>query len=183
MKRNPGFYLFNLLFMLTAVSSYAQQMQPDKVDSVVVESVKEDIWMPFMESYRDLDTKKFASVYSTDVIRVSPDLNKIESGAEYFENMNSFFERIKSMELQMSISFSILSSATTKDKVYQTGYYTIGLRKNDNEPSQSTGYSSFNVMLIKEKENGSWKISLDTDKQVTLTKEEFMNSGTIYTLD
>ena len=33
------------------------------------------------------------------------------------------------------------------------------------------------------KENDSWKIFLDTDKQVQLTQEEFLKSGTVYKLD
>ena len=181
MKLNSTFYLFILLFILTSVDNYSQQMKSDKVDSLIVESVKEDIWMPFMESYRDLDIKKFTSLYSPEVTRISIDLNKIESGAEYFENINSFFESIKNMKLQMNITFSIVSSATTKNIVYQTGYYTIGLRKSDKEVYRSSGYSQFSVILIKE--NDSWKINLDSDKQVKLTEEEFIESGIIYKLE
>jgi hypothetical protein len=87
------------------------------------------------------------------------------------------------MGLQMNITFSIVSSATIENKVYQTGYYSIAFRKSDKEQFRSTGYSYFDVMLVKTKENASWKISLDTDKQVKLTEEEFKTSGTIYKLE
>lgn len=183
MKRNSILYLIILVFILTSNKSDAQQMTPVEVDSIIVETVKEEVWIPFMESYRELDGQKFESIYTSDVTRVSTDLNQIETGEEYFKNISSFFERIKSMNLQMDITFSIVSSATSEDKVYQTGYYSIGLRKNDNDPFQSTGYAQFIVLMEKESENDSWKISLDTDKQVKLTKEEFIESGTIYQLD
>lgn len=175
--------LFSIcLFILFLFSNslHSQQMKPVEVDSLIVASVKKDVWIPFMESYRDLDFKKLESIHSPDITRVSIDLNQIESGAPYLKNVGSFFERIKSLNYQMRITFSIVSSATTENRVYQTGYYTIGLRANDQQPFQSRRYSAFSVLLTKQ--NGSWKISFDSDKEVKLSKEEFTKSGTIYKL-
>ncbi|MBL4905452.1 MAG: hypothetical protein JKZ00_05480 [Flavobacteriaceae bacterium] len=153
------------------------------MDSQIIASVKKDIWIPFMESYRDLDSKKLISIHDPEIVRVSINSNKIESGTAYLENIKLLFKRVRKMGRQMNIVFSIVSSATTENKVYQTGYYVFSSRANDKEPFQARGYSFFSVLLTKDKESGIWKISLDSDKQVQFTKDEFMKSGTIYTLD
>lgn len=169
-------FLLSLFF----VSSVFAQQKTVTVDSLIVESVKKDVWVPFMESYRDLDFQKLKSIHTSDITHVGVHLNQIETGADYLKNLNAFFEQIKSLNYQMNITFSIVSSATTKNKVYQTGYYTIGLRANENASFQSTGYSSFSVLCIKE--NGTWKISFDADKKVKLTQEEFEKAGVVYKL-
>ncbi|MFD2568806.1 hypothetical protein [Pseudotenacibaculum haliotis] len=169
--------LFLFSFLSTQVC--AQQMKALEPDAAIVEAVKKDVWVPFMESYRDLDFSKLKSIHSSKVTRVSVDMNKINFGEPYLNEMGGFFKQIKQLNYQMQITFSIVSSATTKDTVYQTGYYTIGLRKNDQTPFQTRGYSSFSVLLTKE--NGKWKISFDADKKTNVTKEEF-EKGVVYSL-
>ena len=182
MKYNYTVCLIFLFLMLCSNNVCSQGMTPVKVDSLIVESVKSDVWVPFMESYRKLDFKKFESLYTSDLTRVSIDLNKIETPEAYFKSIHSFFEIIKTKSMEMDISFSIITTATSEKKVYQTGYYTIGFRGNDKDPFQSSGYSFFSVIIEKDKESNTWKISMDSDKKVKITQEEFLNSGTIYKL-
>jgi hypothetical protein len=173
-----------LIFALYTVSYnvFSQQPKPLDVDMEIVASVKKDVWIPFMESYRDLNSKKLISIHTSDITRVSINSNKIESGSAYLENIKSFFQRVKKMNREMNITFSIISSATTENTVYQTGYYIFSSRAKGEE-FKPRGYSFFNVVLTKDKNSGTWKISLDADKQVQFTQEEFMNSGTIYKLN
>ena len=123
----------------------------------IVASVKKDVWIPFMESYRDLDSEKFISFHAPNTIRVSVNSNKIESGSAYLENIESFFQRVKKMNREMNIMFSIISSATTENIVYLTGYYIFSSRAKGEE-FKPRGYSFFNVILTKDKESGTWKI-------------------------
>ena len=183
MKQYSTIFLIFLSICFTYSNAFSQQMKPVQVDSLIVTSIKNDVWIPFMESYRELDAKKLKSIHSPDIIRVSIGMNKIESGSDYLDNLETFFQRIKKMNRQMDITFSIVSSATTEDKVYQTGYYVFSSKTKDEEHFIPGGFSFFSVMLAKDKGSGRWKISLDTDKQVQLTLEEFMKSGTIYKLD
>lgn len=169
-----------LSFLILSSLNLNAQQKSVAVDSLIVAAVKKDVWIPFMESYRDLDFKKLESIHSPNITRVGINMNQIETGSDYLKNLNAFFEQIKGLNYEMEIKFSIISSATTKDKVYQTGYYTIGLRADESSPFQSTGYSSFSVMSTKE--NGTWKISFDADQQVKITKEEFEKAGVIYKL-
>ena len=76
-------------------------------------------------------------------------MNLIQSGEPYLQTLNSFFEQIKGMNYEMNIRFSIISSATSENKVYQKGYYTIGLRADKSATFRSTGYSVFTIIAEK----------------------------------
>jgi len=149
-------------------------------DDIMI-SVYEDVWKPFMESYRELNIEKFKSLQAKDLTRVSIDRNTIQTKTKYFVEIEAFFNQIKQINRQMDIKFSIMSTATGNNKVYQTGYYGISLSGSDSEFSQSMGYGYFTVVLIQE--DRSWKISMDADKQVTIDEDEFRKSDVIYELD
>lgn len=183
MKQYSTICLIILSLFFSSSNVFSQEMKPVKVDSQIIASIKKDIWIPFMESYRDLDEKKLISIHTSDIIRVSINSNKIESGSDYLENLGSMFQMVERMNRQMNITFSIVSSATSEDKVYQTGYYVFSSKGKDDEHFIPRGHSFFNVVLTKDKDSGIWKISLDADKQVQMTQDEFMKSGTIYKLD
>lgn len=183
MKHQTIKYLAAFILMATFNTVFSQQRKIVEVDSQIVAAVKKDVWIPFMESYRDLDGNKLKSVHTTDITRVSLNTNKIESGSDYLDNQAYMFSMIKKMNRQMRITFSIVSTATSKDKVYQTGYYIFSSKKADDEHFTPRGYSFFSVLITKDQESNTWKISLDADKKVSITQEEFMKSGTIYALD
>lgn len=174
--------LFVLLIFSVSLNSFAQQGKPLTVDATIVESVKQDIWIPFMESYRDLNFEQLQSIHANEITRVSVPMNTVESGEDYWKTMSAFFNQIKTMNYQMNIRFSIATSATSKDKVYQTGYFTIGLKASKESPYQSTGYSSFSILAIKDAKDGKWKITFDTDSPAKMTEEEFQK-GTVYELN
>lgn len=173
--------LLIIVFLCTSGTVLAQGQRPVKVDEQIVASVKKDVWIPFMESYRELNTKKLVSVHSKNITRVSVDINKIESGETYLKSLGKLFEQIKQMGIDIDIQFSIVTSATSANKVCQTGYYAFSTKSKEEKLFKPMGYAAFSVILTKE--NDKWKISLDTDKKAKITHEEFMKSGTIYTLD
>ena len=182
-KRYSLQFLFILALYIITINAFSQQSKPLDVDMEIVASIKKDVWIPFMESYRDLDSKKLISIHTSDITRVSINSNKIVSGSAYLESIETLFQRVKKMNREMNITFSIISSATTENKVYQTGYYIFSSRAKDEQHFIPRGYSSFNVILTKAKDSGNWKISLDVDNHVQFTQDEFMNSGTIYKLN
>ncbi|MEL6812721.1 MAG: hypothetical protein AAFP76_15435 [Bacteroidota bacterium] len=134
-----------------------------------------------MESYRELNIEKFKSLQAHDLTKVAIDRNTIQTKAIYFTEIEGFFKQFEGLNRQMDIAFSILSTASGDSKVYQTGYYRIGSRGSDTESFQPMGYGYFTVVLIKE--DGIWKISMDADKQVAISEEEFKKSNVIHTLD
>lgn len=178
-KTFSNYLVITLLFV--SVSVFSQGQRPVEVDKDIVASIKQDVWIPFMESYRELNTEKLVSVHSSKITRVSVDLHKIESGQEYLKSLGKLFNQIKQMNIDIDIKFSVVTSATSANRVYQEGYYVFSTKAKDKKSYQPMGYAAFSVILTKE--NGKWKISLDTDKKAKITQEEFMKSGTIYALD
>jgi len=175
------FHIALTVLFFSFSSMLGQQNKSLETSENIMESVFQDVWQPFMESYRDFDIEKFESVHAKDLTRVSISRNKIQSYADYFPEMKGFFQQIKKSGRQMDIKFAIVSSANEGDKTYQTGYYCFRSRGSDSEEFQPRGYGFFNVLLTKQ--DGKWKISLDADNRSTITEEEFNNSGTIYGLD
>lgn len=181
-NRNHAFIqVFLLILILTPIKTFAQQGKPLEVSKEITEAVLKDVWTPFMESYREIDVEKFKSIHAKNVTRVSINMNKIENRLAYFKSLDRFFQNVKTMKRQMDIKFSILSSATSENKVYQTGYFCFSSRGSDTEVFQPRGYGFFNVIIIKE--NGVWKITMDTDKQLSISDDEFRESGVIYELN
>ncbi len=172
--------VFLFIMMFTPVKVLSQQSKPLEVSKEITEAIIIDVWQPFMESYRELDVNKFKSIHASNLTRVSVDMNKIENRAAYFKDLDGFFQNVINMNRQLDIKFSILSSATSEDKAYQTGYYCFSSRGSDSESFQPRGYGSFNVILIME--DGVWKISMDADKHVPIDEDEFRKSGVIYEL-
>ncbi|MEM7085326.1 MAG: nuclear transport factor 2 family protein [Bacteroidota bacterium] len=170
-----------ILLFFSFGSMQGQENEPVEGSNEVVASIFEDVWLPFMESYRALDVEKFKSIHAKDLTRVSISRNQIQSYADYFTQMEGVFKQVKESGRQMDIQFSIITSATGSHKAYQTGYYCFRSRASASEEFQARGYGFFNVLLTKE--NGTWKISLDSDKRADITEEEFNKSGTIYSLD
>ncbi|MDT7832534.1 hypothetical protein RQM59_09095 [Flavobacteriaceae bacterium S356] len=181
-KRSTLYHrLLILSFLFISFNLFSQGQKLVKIDEQIIASIKKDVWIPFMESYRELNTDKLVSLHSSNITRVSVDLNKIEFGEDYLKNLGKLFQQIKKMNIDIDIKFSIISSATSENMVYQTGYYVFSTKAKEEKSFKPMGYSSFNVMITKE--NGTWKISSDTDKKAKLTHEEFLKSGTIYALD
>ena len=173
--------IFVLGLLYFTFTNIAHSQFSIKDDSKIIEQVKKDVWIPFLEAYRDLDIDKMLSIQDPEITRVSIDKNKVEEAQDYFKGLMIFFGSIKTAGYKMNIRFSIVSSAVSENKVYQTGYYTVGLQAKGAADFKPTGYSSFTVLLTK-KADEKWKISLDADTKSKLTEAEFLASGVLYQL-
>ncbi len=170
-----------LLFVVLAVQAQ-QRPEVEPVPTQILDKIKSDVWIPFMQSYRDLDSDKIKSIHSPDIVRITIDNNKVETGQDYLDNFGGFLESVKSRGGQLGIAFSLRSTAInqSEDVAYQTGYYRFSSKREGENDLQVRGYGHFNVAL--RKEGGVWKLTLDSDKRVPIDAEEF-NSGTVYTLN
>ena len=157
--------LFSFLILCFSISlSWSQETKISLDTKVIFEEVKKDVWVPFLESYRDLDINQMLSIQDPNMTRVSIDKNSVRTAEFYFENLKKFFNNMKTAGYKMNIEFSIISTAVSEDKVYQRGYYSVNIKAKGAEDYRSTGYSQFTVLLTKP--NGKWK----TKSQVTLNK-------------
>lgn len=169
--------LFALLFIL-APGILMAQWEPDPVPDTLLKSIEEDIWIPFMESYRDYDAEKIMSIHTKDIIRVSEKNGTIDSGQPY---INAFGQAVGHWQEEgriMRISFSIINTSYGMNLVSQRGYYKISAQGPGEEAITTKGYSEFAVLL--RNEGGHWKFAIDTDRKVEITEEDFQSSGLVY---
>ena len=174
------FLLVIAVLLFVNYSAEGQETNAKSSNEITLNDIYNEVWLPFMQSYRNLDLEQFKALQTSDLTKVSISRNTIQSTSEYFAEIDAFFNQFKLMNRQMDIRFSILSSAFGTDKVYQTGYYAIGARTAASEQFQTMGFGYFTVVLDKTPEG--WKISLDADKQTRIDEEEFRKSGTVYEL-
>jgi ketosteroid isomerase-like protein len=179
--RSLFFQVSLLVFVFSSNSSFGQEVNSKESTENTMTAIYNDVWLPFMESYRELNIEKFKSIQAIDLTRVSIDRNTIQTKSAYFAEIEGFFKQIQQSKREMNIRFSILTSATGNDKAYQTGYYSIGSRRSNSESFQPMGYGYFTVVLMKKE--GKWKISVDADKQAVIDEAEFRKSDLIYELD
>ena len=178
MKHLQTITLSLLLIATSSITAFVK-MQPVKTSIEDIEQIKNDVWVPFMESYRDLDISKFKSVHDENVVRVTIDRNYIEVGEEYFSNVQKFIEFVSTNKKVIDISFAVLSTAVKDDTAYQTGYYRLRSKDNKGE-FVVRNYGFFNVMLKKDDEK--WRIALDSDKATNIETSTFNEVDIVYSL-
>lgn len=143
----------------------------------ILEEIKKDVWVPFMEAYDQSDPEKLKSIHTKDIIRVIMEQGEIKTGESYLENFADFVATNR-----VGIAFAILSTSVDQngELAYQNGYYRFS-SKGDDDGLVVRGYGEFNVGL--RKENGSWKIWLDSDKRIPISHEDFNAEKTVYVLE
>ncbi|MER3317083.1 MAG: hypothetical protein RIB79_02205 [Allomuricauda sp.] len=171
-----------ILLFLVFVQCFGQS-SPKQVPSEIMEAIKNDVWIPFMKAYDQLDSQKIKSIHTQDIVRVTISQNNIESGSNYLEGFGGFLDSVKNTGDHLDIAFAILTSAinSTEDVAYQTGYYRLSRYDTTDAEPQYVGYGFFNVGL--RKENGTWKIWLDSDSRTDISKDEFESSKIVYELE
>ncbi len=171
------------LFLLCCFALSYGQRPAKQISTETLEAIKKDVWIPFIESYDQSDSQKLKSIHSKDIVRVTQDQNLIETGESYLTNFGQFVESVKAQGSQLAIAFAILSTAVddSGEVAYQTGYYRFSSKRETDEDFVVRGYGKFSVGL--KKENGSWKIWLDSDKHIDLPHEEFNGQEIVYELE
>ena len=171
--------LFGLLFTCLPILVNAQ-WAPPLVPDTLLSSIEQDIWIPFMEAYRDYDAEKIMSLHTKDVIRVSEKSGTIDSGESYIQAFGQAVSRWQEEGRVMRISFSIINTSYGPGLVSQRGYYKVSAKEPGDEKIIPRGYSEFNVLL--RHENGGWKFAVDSDRRVEITEEDFQATGLVYEL-
>ncbi len=174
-----------ILASLLLIGGYAssQQREPEEVSKEVIQSIKTDVWIPFMESYAELNPEKLKGLHTKDIVRIYLSQNLIRTGEPYLERFSGFLDSSKERGDKVAIAFAILSTAIDDDETlaYQTGYYKFSSKRKDDTEMMVRGYGYFTVGL--KKVNGKWKLWLDTDERTDISEEEFNAKGVLYELN
>jgi ketosteroid isomerase-like protein len=135
----------------------------------IQKEINEQVWKPFIKSFAEMDTEKFMSVHSKDVIRALQDNNKLMNYDEYAAATRGWDEGAKSGNRKRDIELRFTHRIASADKALEIGYYK-STSYNANGSSRSF-YGKFHVTM--RKENGQWKITLDTDTSKDVTEAQF----------
>lgn len=165
------------LFFLCFCFSFGQNPENQTLNETI-EDIKKEVWVPFMEAYDQSDPEKLKSIHTKDIIRVIMEQGEIKTGESYLENFADFVATNR-----VGIAFAILSTSVHQngELAYQNGYYRFSSKGENDDDLVVRGYGEFNVGL--RKENGSWKIWLDSDKRVPISHEVFSAQKTVYKLE
>jgi ketosteroid isomerase-like protein len=158
--------LLSIWLVGLCASTFAQTPQQE---------INEHVWKPFTKAIMNQDVVTFASLHSNDLVRAERNPGKVLNLAEYRKNMETGWPGWKESLAKNKITYTFELRFTERisngNLAYEVGYF-----KNEtvSETSEKRiGYGQFHVTL--RKENGIWKILVDSDSNLggTITEEMF----------
>lgn len=142
------FVLF--LFSLISGSIGAQDFQKE---------INEQVWKPFIKGFNEHNTEGFMAVHSRDVVRSPRDSKVIWNWEEYNHEQAKGDQRAIKENRKHELELRFTERLADKDQAIDVGVYkTTYFLPNGNIESY---YGRFHV--VHRKENGVWKILVDTD--------------------
>ena len=142
--------VFACLFV-SSVSVFAQNTQQD---------INNQIWKPYIAAYNSFNTEKFMALHSPELVRVSHDEKLVLSFAEYKKKINRENQFNKNYNVKATIDFRFTQRIESLQLAHESGIYKLDII--DNIGKKTTLYGKFEVTL--RKENGVWKILVDSDR-------------------
>jgi hypothetical protein len=149
-----------LLFVLLSSNCYSQDFQKE---------INTQVWAPFMESFSQRNTEAFMAVHSKDVSRAPRDSKKVLNYEQY-KKQNVYYD--SQSKSKQAIELRFLERMANENQAFEVGIYKT-IYTNEKGETQS-GYGKFHVAL--RKENGVWKILVDSDSSEgnTIGEKEFL---------
>ena len=156
------------LFILTcsALNAFCQDAKQE---------INAQVWKPFIKAFNDYDTKAFMDVHSKDVVRSSRDAKEVLGWDEYFKQMERWDQQGKTSQSKRQLELRFTERLSGKDKAIDVGIYkTTSIRA---DGIAKSFYGRFHVAL--RKENGIWKILVDTDSSEgnSITEKNFLEAS------
>jgi ketosteroid isomerase-like protein len=152
-----------LIVTITAFQTVAQEAQKE---------INEQVWKPFITAFNNHDTKGFMALHSKDVVRSPRDGKEVLNWNMYFKQMEKGDQRALSSNMKRQLELRFTERISNPDQAIDVGVYKTTSIKPDG--TSRSGYGRFHVVL--RKENGIWKILVDTDSSEgdTIGEKEFL---------
>jgi ketosteroid isomerase-like protein len=159
--------LIPLLFMLTSVSAISQHTEQE---------INEQVWKPFIKTLLAQDVDGFMNLHSQDIMRIERDSKHILNFDQYKKDLNISWPAWKQSaqveKTKYTFELRFLERASNGNQAFEVGYF-----KNETinaKGGKRISYGQFHVAL--RKENGIWKILVDSDSNNnrTITEEMFL---------
>ena len=150
------YFIIILILNAAAVGSHAQTDQQD---------IDNQVWKPFTRAITTQDVASFVSVHSKDLIRAERDQKRVLDLSSYQSGMEtgwpSWKESIKKSNEKYIFELRFLERISNGTLAYEVGYFKNEIISTRGEKHIS--YGKFQVAL--RKENGVWKILVDSDSR------------------
>lgn len=137
--------------------------------------INEQVWKPFTKAIMMQDVESFAALHSKDLVRAEINSKKVMGLQEYREGMEAGWpgwkESIQKNKSKYTFELRFIERISNGTMAYEIGYFKNESVTASGEKRES--YGKFHVVL--RKENGTWKILVDSDSNEggTITKETF----------
>jgi ketosteroid isomerase-like protein len=137
-------------------------------------SINEQVWKPFIKTFNEHDTEGFMNLHSKDLVRSARDGNSVINWDQYYSNGKKSAERERTSNRKRNIELRFLERIAGEDRAVEVGIYKTSYLLPDG--SAQNYYGKFLVVL--RKENGTWKILVDTDSSEggTINEKSFLDA-------
>lgn len=142
--------LFIFLFLACAVTSHAQDTQKE---------INEQVWRPFIKNFNENNTAGFMAVHSKDAVRSPRDQKAIWNWDEYNRQQALSDADDKKENRKRMLELRFTERFANGNLAFNVGIYKTTYVLRDGKTQHYFG--RFHVVL--RKENGIWKILVDTD--------------------
>ncbi|NJM26463.1 MAG: nuclear transport factor 2 family protein [Bacteroidia bacterium] len=156
------------VILLLALASHAGYPQSPQAD------INTQVWLPFINTFNSRDAEGFMALHSKDAVRSPRDSKAVWNWSEYRERMVQSASGAKESGRKVDLQLHFTERIAGGDLAVEVGVYkTTAQAKDGNTTSY---YGKFHVVL--RKENGTWKILVDTDSSEgeTIGEKEFLSA-------
>jgi ketosteroid isomerase-like protein len=152
-----------ILLLLISSSLFAQDTQKE---------INEQVWKPFIKGLSGGDAELFMSVHSKDLVRSGRDSKKVLNWDDYYTNTKASNEWGRENKVRLEIELHFTERISNANQAIDVGIYKTTSFAADGK--QHSGYGRFHV--VHRKENGTWKILVDTDSNEgnTIGESQFL---------
>jgi len=154
---------FTLSLIFFPVFGFAQDAKQE---------INNQVWLPFIKTFNERDSKAFMELHSKDLVRSSRDSKTVLNWTDYAQQMEKGDRRENEQKSKRELELRFTERIAQNDLAIDVGIYKTTYTT-ENKPPRSF-YGRFHVAL--RKENGVWKILVDTDSSEgnTITEQDFL---------
>jgi hypothetical protein len=144
------------LLLVSCTSLFAQNAQKE---------INEQVWKPFIKSFSEGNTDVFMGVHSKDLVRSGRESKKVLNWDEYYNETKSGNAHRATDKTRLEIGLRFTERINSATQAIDVGVYKTSWFAADGK--SGAGYGRFHVVL--RKEDGTWKILVDTDSNENRT--------------
>lgn len=144
------------------------------VSAQIEKEINDQVWKPFIASFNEFDTDKFMSIHSKDLVRSSRDSKTVLNWNQYYYEQQQGDVRSKTEQRKRQLELRFTERISNTSQAIDVGIYKTTSINSKGE--RRSFYGRFHVVL--RKENGLWRILVDTDSSEsnTIDESDFTNA-------